>query len=126
MSVPWKSDRTPPQAGTDLCAASDVVDGNAKVVGVRSAGAPLELVVVREGETVCAYINECAHNGVPLNLLDDFAVESRGHQMHCDHHYAAFRFGDGYCTVGPCEGESLTRVPVAVHGGRVVVTRPAP
>jgi nitrite reductase/ring-hydroxylating ferredoxin subunit len=126
MSEPLKSDRTAPLSGTDVCAASDVVDGKAKVVAVSRGGPAIELIVVREGATVCAYINECAHNSVPLNLLDDYGVESRAYQMHCDHHYAAFRFSDGYCTVGPCEGESLTRVPVRVQAGRVVVARPEP
>jgi nitrite reductase/ring-hydroxylating ferredoxin subunit len=121
----WKSDRTPPPPGTDLCAANDVADGVARVVPYGGGGNGKELIVVREGDNVYGYINECAHNTVPLNLLDDFGVQATKYRMHCDHHYASFRFADGFCTEGPCEGESLTAVRLAVRGGRVVVAYPA-
>ena len=121
MSEPWKSERRPPPPGTDVCAAADVVDGKAKVVPIGRGWPGVELIVVREGTVVCAYINECAHMAVPLNLLDDFGVATTRHQMHCDHHYATFRFSDGYCVAGPCEGDSLTAVPLATRAGRIVI-----
>jgi nitrite reductase/ring-hydroxylating ferredoxin subunit len=110
-----------PLPNTDVCAASDVIDGKAKVVPLRTDGTPVEVIVVREGDGVYGYVNECKHMAVPLNLLDDFGVQTSKHRMHCDHHYATFRFNDGYCIEGPCEGESLTPVPLVVRGGRVVV-----
>jgi nitrite reductase/ring-hydroxylating ferredoxin subunit len=83
--------------------------------------------VVREGDRVFGYINECAHMAVPLNLLDDFRVETNAYRILCDHHYATFRFRDGYCLEGPCQGESLTAIPLVVRGGRVVIaSAPAP
>lgn len=121
MSPGWTSDRTPPAAGTDLCAVADVRDGKSRIVAFGSGWSGVEIIVVREGERVFGYINECAHMAVPLNLLDDYGVETVAHRMVCDHHRAAFRFADGICVEGPCEGEALTPVPLAVRAGRIVI-----
>jgi nitrite reductase/ring-hydroxylating ferredoxin subunit len=111
-----------PPPGTDVCALADVADGKSRVVPFgRSGFDRFELIVVREGANVYGYVNACAHNAVPLNLLDDFAVETNAYRLLCDHHNARFRFSDGYCLEGPCQGESLTRVPLAVRGSRIVV-----
>jgi nitrite reductase/ring-hydroxylating ferredoxin subunit len=121
MSEPWKSERNPPAPGTDLCAAADVTDGKSRIVAFGSGWTGVEVIVVREGERVYGYINECAHMAVPLNLLDDYGVETVKHRMVCDHHRASFRFADGFCVEGPCEGDALTAVPLAVRGDRIVV-----
>jgi nitrite reductase/ring-hydroxylating ferredoxin subunit len=122
MNEPFKSERVPPPPGTDVCAADDVIDGKSRVV---SFGRGVEVIVVREGAHVYGYINECAHMAVPLNLLDDYGVATSKHRMLCDHHYAAFRFSDGYCLEGPCEGESLTAVPLVTRNGRITIAEPA-
>jgi len=115
------SERGLPAAGTDVCAATDVADGKSRVVRLGNGAAAVEVIVVRSGERVFGYINECRHMSVPLNLLDDFAVETAHHHMLCDHHYATYRFSDGYCVEGPCQGESLAAVAVAVRAGRIVI-----
>jgi nitrite reductase/ring-hydroxylating ferredoxin subunit len=111
----------PPPPGTDVCALADVADGKSRVVPFGASASRFELIVVRTGNDVFGYANECAHMSVPLNLLDDFAVETNAHRILCDHHYARFRFSDGYCLEGPCQGESLRAVPLAVRAGRVVI-----
>jgi len=111
----------PPPPGTDVCACADVADGASRVVAFGASPQPFELIVVRTGGDVFGYVNECKHMGVGLNLLDDHAVETNDHHMVCQYHYAAYRFNDGYCTAGPCEGASLTAVPLAVRGDRIVI-----
>ena len=118
---PWKSERRPPPPGTDVCALADVADGKSRVVPFGRDWSGFELIVVRAGGAVFGYVNECAHMAVPLNLLDDFRVETDAQRILCDHHYARFRFSDGYCLEGPCQGESLTAVPLAVRAGRIVI-----
>jgi nitrite reductase/ring-hydroxylating ferredoxin subunit len=115
------SDARPPQPGTDVCALADVADGGARVVAFKTGWFPFEVIVVRTGDAVFGYVNECKHMPVPLNLLDDHAVETVKHHMLCDHHCATFRFSDGYCVEGPCQGESLTAVPLAIRAGRIVI-----
>jgi len=114
------SDQQQPASGTDLCASADVIDGKARVLrlpGARDA----EIIVVREGARVCGYLNECRHMAVALNLLDDFGVQTARYHLLCDHHSATFRFSDGYCVAGPCEGESLTAIALTQRGDRIVI-----
>lgn len=111
------SNESAPPPGTDVCAFADVPDGKAHVVLFPQ----FELIVVRQGRDVFGYENECKHLGVGLNLLDDKEVETKDYHMLCEFHWATYRFNDGYCVVGPCQGDSLTAVPLAVRAGRVVV-----
>jgi nitrite reductase/ring-hydroxylating ferredoxin subunit len=114
------SDQPLPASGTDVCASADVIDGKARVVGLR--GTPgVEVIVVREGKRVFGYLNECRHMAVALNLLDDFGVRTARYHLLCDHHSATFRFSDGYCVAGPCEGESLTAIALTQRGERIVI-----
>ena len=111
----------PPPPGTDVCAAAEVADGKSRVVAFGQPPQRFELIVVRSGNDVFGYANECKHMQVALNLLDDDAVETNDHHILCQYHYATYRFNDGYCIAGPCAGESLTAVPLCVRGERVVI-----
>jgi nitrite reductase/ring-hydroxylating ferredoxin subunit len=37
----------------------------------------------------------------------------------CAHHSAMFRFEDGLCVDGPCQGASLIRFPLRVKGRQI-------
>jgi nitrite reductase/ring-hydroxylating ferredoxin subunit len=113
--------RNAPAIGTDVCGLAEVADGKSRVVVFGKDWHAFELIVVRTGECVWGYVNECKHMPLPLNLLDDHAVETVKHHFLCDHHCASFRFSDGYCVEGPCEGQSLDSVPLAIRGGRIVI-----
>jgi nitrite reductase/ring-hydroxylating ferredoxin subunit len=100
---------------------ADVADGKSRVVPFKYAGPGAELIVVRQGDDVYGYVNECKHMGISMNLLDDFACTTNNYHIQCEYHYATYRFTDGLCVGGPCQGKSLTPVPVSVRAGRVVV-----
>jgi nitrite reductase/ring-hydroxylating ferredoxin subunit len=108
----------PPPAGSVVCAVDDVADGSSRVVTFAGG---FELIVVRTGDAVFGYVNECKHLQVGLNLLDDHACETNAGTILCQYHYATYRFEDGYCIAGPCQGDSLTAVPLAVRSGRIVI-----
>jgi len=74
-----------------------------------------ELIVVRNGERVCAWRNVCPHNGSPLSRRrHDFLEAHDGEtRLRCNVHQAYFRLEDGACLEGPCEGDHLE--PVAVE-----------
>ena len=74
-----------------------------------------ELIVVRNGDRVCAWRNVCPHNGSPLSRQrHDFIEELEGEtRLRCNVHQAYFRLEDGACIEGPCEGDHLE--PVAVE-----------
>ncbi len=98
-----------------------MADGAGIVVPLSRGWPIVEVIVVRRGETFIAYRNQCAHMAVPLNLLDRVAMNAAGDLLLCDHHYASFRVEDGYCTEGPCMGESLTAVALAIRDGAVFI-----
>jgi nitrite reductase/ring-hydroxylating ferredoxin subunit len=104
---------------TDLCALADVPDGSGRTFSFGEGKAAFGIIVLRDGENVTAYVNLCPHFWIPLNVREH-PTTFRAHVL-CANHYAAFRFADGYCVEGPCEGSSLEPVPLAVHDGRVTV-----
>lgn len=73
--------------------------------------------LVRQGETVAAYLNRCPHAhqridawpGQFLNMAEDMIL--------CGAHAALFRMEDGFCVSGPCAGKSLTRIPTRIVDG---------
>lgn len=77
--------------------------------------------MVKVGETVCAYVNRCAHLALPLNLLPDRFLTYDGSMILCTAHGAIFEKATGYCVAGPCQGRSLTAVPVEVVAGYVLL-----
>ena len=99
----------------DLGAHGDVPDGGA--IRIAPDGERESLVVVREGETIAAYVNRCPHFRIPLDVGRGIRT-FRNHVL-CANHYAAFRFADGLCVEGPCLGASLERVAIAVDGDRI-------
>lgn len=104
---------------TDLCAAADIPDGSGRTFVFGEGRNALGVIVLRAGDDVTAFVNLCPHFWIPLNVGERPAT-FRNHVL-CANHYAAFRFRDGYCVEGPCEGSSLDPVPLAVRDGRVAV-----
>lgn len=101
-----------------LCRLDDIPDGNAIAVQVDSATGGFELVVLREGERVYAYHNECPHQGRRLDYAPGRFLVRDG-RIVCAAHGATFRCADGLCIGGPCLGASLATVAVHVEDGEV-------
>ncbi|MFM0037758.1 Rieske 2Fe-2S domain-containing protein [Paraburkholderia strydomiana] len=105
-----------------LCWFAEVPDGGARVIDEKRAGRPV--VVVRRGLQVWAYVNRCPHFSVPLDFEPGTVFCYKAQVLMCAHHSALFRFDDGRCIEGPCEGSALEAVPVEVEqSGWVVLTR---
>jgi nitrite reductase/ring-hydroxylating ferredoxin subunit len=82
---------------------------------------PLRCFVVGAGERVHGYVNRCAHQQLPLNLLPDRFLTHDGSMILCTAHGAIFEKSSGYCVAGPCAGRSLAPVPVQVVAGFVLL-----
>ena len=78
-----------------------------------------EVILVKLGEVVHGYRNVCPHVGVGLDWGDGRCLHGE-RQLLCAMHGALFDADTGFCTDGPCSGDSLQRVPVSVEGGKVV------
>lgn len=96
-----------------LCALATLTDGQAALVGAAGAPAQEAILLVRRGDLVAGFVNECPHMGLPLDWKPDRLALGGGAFLRCSHHGAVFRVDDGLCVAGPCVGESLS--PVALR-----------
>lgn len=108
-----------------LCRVQDIADGQAiavdAVLGVDEAGQPAvagNLIVLRVGETVHAYLNVCPHAGRQLDFAPGQFLLTAGTVI-CAVHGASFALASGACVGGPCRGQPLRRVPVKVVNDEV-------
>jgi nitrite reductase/ring-hydroxylating ferredoxin subunit len=79
------------------------------------------VLLLRSGASVSAYRNRCAHVHIPLNYEPQLFHIIDGEVLMCAHHGAMYRITDGVCFDGPCEGASLTPIPIAVRGDDIVL-----
>jgi nitrite reductase/ring-hydroxylating ferredoxin subunit len=126
----WSQLAHAPAAGAEICALDALADGGVAMFefgpGV-AAAKPFRLLVLRSGETVLGYVNRCAHFGVPLAATQEQLIFKPHVSISCNVHYARYRWQDGVCDFGDCEGESLLAVPIKIRDGKIVIAvSPAP
>jgi nitrite reductase/ring-hydroxylating ferredoxin subunit len=116
---------TSPAATLDVervvCRLSELEPQGARGFVIGGGDWPLRGFVVRAGERVFGYVNRCPHAGHPLNLLPDRFLTPDGALIVCSAHGAVFEKAGGTCLAGPCPGKSLTRVPLEVRCGFVML-----
>ena len=120
-SLPRKQPPATPAAGTVVCPLADLPDGGGRVFSFGPEDNPFRLILLRSGDQVIAWHNRCPHFGQPLALKDEWLILKPHTTLSCNVHYARFRWNDGVCESGDCEGESLTGVPVTVRDGQVLI-----
>lgn len=103
--------------GEFLCLLSDLDATGA--VGIERQNVPFEIVVVRSGGLVRAFINSCPHKGTPLETFPNRFLDETGKQLICSTHGARFNALDGICTFGPCLGEALRLVNLLFSGENI-------
>lgn len=113
----WNSLPNAPASGTQLCRLNEVPDGGAHFVALGAEEAPYRVILLRSADSVFAYVNRCAHFGVPLAQRIEQLRFKPHLSVSCNVHYARFRWQDGFCEFGDCEGESLTPIPIEVADG---------
>ena len=74
------------------------------------------LVLLRQGESLKAWLNICPHAGRRLDWAPGKFLVDKG-KLVCAAHGASFELQQGECVAGPCRGASLTAVRVAVAAG---------
>jgi nitrite reductase/ring-hydroxylating ferredoxin subunit len=117
----WKTLPFVPEAGTVLCAADDVVEGQGKEVVFGDGHDTFRVVLMRVEGRIVAYRNCCPHFSLPLNYEPEVFHIFDGDELMCAHHTAMFRIADGECFDGPCKGATLTAIPVQIANGSVKV-----
>ena len=85
---------------------------------------PFRYLLLRSGNSVTAFVNRCAHFGVPLAARQEFLKFEPFVSISCNVHYARYRWSDGVCDRGECKGESLLAIPVTVDAtGRICIAQ---
>ncbi len=104
-----------------LCRIEEIPDHGAVSVQVDSSTGGFSLILLREGDRVFAYHNECPHAGRQLDYVPGkFLVKER--RIVCAAHGAVFAVESGACLGGPCRN-GLVGVPVEVVDGAVLAPR---
>ena len=85
---------------------------------------PFKAILLRSGEQVFAYVNRCAHFGVPLAEKMEQLIFKPGQSLSCNVHYARYGWRDGSCQDGECDGEGLLPVPLEARDDAVVISAP--
>jgi nitrite reductase/ring-hydroxylating ferredoxin subunit len=102
-----------------LCQVSDIPDGGAIAVEGGDAANPESIILLRQGQRVRAYRNECPHTGRRLDWSPGRFLTD-GNQLVCAAHGACFQIDSGRCVSGPPRGDALAAVAVDVVDGNVV------
>lgn len=119
-SIPahWYELANAPPSGTLLGRVADLADGEARMLEWRGTDAapdkPFRYLLLRSGSAVHAYVNRCAHFGVPLAQKQEHLLFQPHTSLTCNVHYARYDWHSGRCLGGDCDGEGLLPIPVAV------------
>jgi nitrite reductase/ring-hydroxylating ferredoxin subunit len=113
----WYDIPDAPSIGTILTRLESIADGGAALVSIGS----FRVILLRSGNEVFAYVNRCMHFGVPLAENVAHLGVKPHKSIQCCVHYARYRWRDGYCEFGDCEGDSLMIIPVSVINSNVVI-----
>lgn len=115
----WHTLPNAPASGTPVAMLDELPDGQATLRTLPSCSdaalaKPFSLVLLRAGNEVKAFVNRCAHFGVPLAAKQEQLIFKPNMSISCNVHYARYRWSDGVCEYGDCEGESLSSIPLQV------------
>ncbi|MFB9267578.1 Rieske (2Fe-2S) protein [Bradyrhizobium erythrophlei] len=76
---------------------------------------PFPIFVVRTvGNDYFGYVNRCPHDGVWLNIGSGEFFSPERSFLRCSRHGATFEIDSGLCIDGPCNGNTLEPVALAV------------
>jgi naringenin degradation protein FdeD len=102
-----------PAAGQVLCRLDDIADPGSKGFDLGEKS----IFVIRRGAAVAGYVNSCPHTGGPLDWIEGQFLNWTQEHIVCATHGALFRVADGHCIDGPCVGDKLTPVRIALIEG---------
>lgn len=121
-----------PESDRQLCRLADLPEDAARGFTLQG-GRPddkLELIVWRSANNPDApnlrgFVNKCPHLGLPLETFPDRFLTADATALICSAHGAQFDF-DGACFSGPCKGQAMTAINLAVEtcdGEAVIVMK---
>lgn len=111
-----------PAIPSALIAFDAIPDGGfAEVEAVVDGNDAESLLLHRDGDRVRAWLNICPHAGRRLDWAPGLFLKTKEGLLVCAAHGASFELDGGTCVAGPCRGEALRAVAVAVVDAMVVL-----
>ena len=103
-----------------LLSAAD--SGKAISFEIQRRGAIMPAFAIEFEQNVHAYVNVCPHRGTSLDWLPGEVFDETGLYLICATHGALFEPDTGLCVAGPCQGATLTKIPLTIDAPFVVLT----
>ncbi|RUP34155.1 MAG: Rieske (2Fe-2S) protein [Curvibacter sp.] len=95
-----------------LCHVDELPEGCSRGFDPLQQGQDSVLLVRWQGR-FHAYLDACPHHGgTPMAWRKDAYLNAVGDRIVCHAHGAQFDIATGQCTLGPCLGQALTRLPI--------------
>jgi nitrite reductase/ring-hydroxylating ferredoxin subunit len=101
-----------------LCRVAAIPDGGALAIDIADDGNTRSILLLRSGDRVSAYENECPHAARRLDWAPGQFLVEDGYLI-CAAHGAMFTIPAGECVAGPCRGEHLLAVATTLVDGNV-------
>ncbi|NVJ50409.1 MAG: Rieske (2Fe-2S) protein [Gammaproteobacteria bacterium] len=96
---------------TYLCALNELSPYQPKIIALSMQQS---CIVVQTNQQVNVFLNQCPHAAARLNFDSDAITALDGYHLYCQLHGAQFDPQTGYCSRGPCQGQSLTQLPCQI------------
>lgn len=91
-------------------------EGKTQVFLVKSGKDAKNGFIIRYQGQLLAFLNECPHWSVDLDLGDEDFFDPELERIYCKNHGALFVLPSGECETGPCLGRALTAYALRVEG----------
>ena len=111
-----------PAPGTVLCRLDDIPNPGSRAFAWGNFGNEFRIFVLRQGDLVRAYVNECPHARHPLDWNQGQVFDLDRKLLLCASHGAKFRPEDGVCVSGPCIGKALTAVGINCVSDQLILS----
>lgn len=96
-----------------------IEDGGLAETEMDVEGVAESVILHRAGNEVRGWLNICPHAGRRLDWAPGQFLKSREGLLVCAVHGASFELEAGQCVSGPCRGQALNAVALAVRDGEV-------
>lgn len=104
-----------------LCHGEDIAEGMARGFPL-APGSRRKVFVLRKDGELHAWLDACPHyaGGTPMAWKTHEYLNADRTRIVCASHGALFDPKTGECTLGPCLGQSLTRVEIVIGTDGIV------
>lgn len=105
-----------------ICSTDKLSDPGSYGFEIDFKGEAVEGFVVQYDGQFFAYRNSCPHTGSPLDWVEHQFLDADGTLIQCAVHDARFHIDTGECVLGPCPGESLSKLEISVENNKIYLT----